>query len=132
MRCATNGLPTLTSFGKTFVVTGGARGLGSSLAEALVEAGGKVYCLDRAEEPDKEWEDARRRVVPEWGGSLVYRQQDVRDTKHLQSTIEAIAEEHRQLNGAIVAAGVLQIMSAMEYTTEDACCDARDKLHGGI
>lgn len=27
--------------GKTFIVTGGARGLGLSLAEALVEAGGK-------------------------------------------------------------------------------------------
>jgi hypothetical protein len=27
--------------GKTFVVTGGARGLGLALAEALVEAGGK-------------------------------------------------------------------------------------------
>ncbi|KJZ71516.1 hypothetical protein HIM_09104 [Hirsutella minnesotensis 3608] len=87
--------------GKTFVVTGGARGLGLSLAEALVEAGGKVYCLDRAEEPDKEWEDARRRVVP--NGVAAW----------------SIASK-TSLNGAIVAAGVLQITPAMEYATEDA------------
>lgn len=32
--------------GKTFVVTGGARGLGLALAEALVEAGGKGSTKD--------------------------------------------------------------------------------------
>lgn len=32
--------------GKVFAVTGGARGLGLSLAEALVEAGGEGMCRD--------------------------------------------------------------------------------------
>ncbi|KAK0962165.1 hypothetical protein LTR91_019596 [Friedmanniomyces endolithicus] len=37
--------------GRVYVVTGGAQGLGLTLAEALVEAGGKVYCLDIQKEP---------------------------------------------------------------------------------
>ncbi|EON95851.1 putative oxidoreductase protein [Phaeoacremonium minimum UCRPA7] len=106
--------------GKVFIVTGGARGLGLALAEGLVEAGGKVYCLDRADEPDEEWGQAQSHVVPEWGGSLHYRQQDVEDTKHLDELITAIADENQRIDGAIAAAGIQQITPAAEYTAEDA------------
>ena len=75
--------------GKVYVVTGGAQGLGLSLAEALVEAGstGKfspytkefgshqnlsVHCLDRRDTPDEEFEAARKRANPDYGGSLHY------------------------------------------------------------
>ncbi|GJN76033.1 hypothetical protein PLICBS_010144 [Purpureocillium lilacinum] len=104
--------------GKTFVVTGGARGLGLSLAEALVEVG--VYCLDRAEKPDEQWHEAQSRVVPEWGGSLIYRQQDVQDTSHLGELITDIADENKGIHGLIAAAGIQQIKPAAEYTAEEA------------
>ncbi|KAI9149126.1 Short chain dehydrogenases/reductase notP' [Paramyrothecium foliicola] len=106
--------------GKVYIVTGGARGLGLTLAEALVEAGGKVYCLDRADHPDHEWDEAMQRVVPEWGGSLTYCQQDVTDTKHLHETIEQVANENQRLDGVIAAAAMQQLCPAMDYTTEDA------------
>ncbi|KAK1765457.1 hypothetical protein QBC33DRAFT_141500 [Phialemonium atrogriseum] len=106
--------------GRVFVVTGGARGLGLALAEALVEAGGKTYCLDRAARPEDEcWEEARRRVAPEWGGSLHYLQQDVADTEHLDQVIARVAAEHGRLDGVIAAAGVQQITPAMDYREED-------------
>jgi NAD(P)-dependent dehydrogenase (short-subunit alcohol dehydrogenase family) len=106
--------------GRVFIVTGGAQGLGLALAEAAVEAGGKVYCLDRAPEPDdKFWPEAQRRVVPEWGGSLHYRQQDVTDTAHLKSLIEDIADENGRLDGVIAAAGVQQVTPALDYQEED-------------
>ncbi|KAI1154711.1 short-chain dehydrogenase [Nemania diffusa] len=104
--------------GRVFIVTGGARGLGLSLAEALVETGGKVYCLDREEQPDEEWSEAARRAE-RWGGSLHYCQQDVQDTAGLDKTVESIADTHRQLDGVIAAAGVQQICPAMEYSHED-------------
>ncbi|KAL1872470.1 hypothetical protein VTK73DRAFT_1467 [Phialemonium thermophilum] len=105
--------------GKVFIVTGGARGLGLALAEGLVEAGGKVYCLDRAPEPDEYWEEAQSRVVPEWGGSLHYMQQDVADKQHLEEVVARIADEHGRLDGAIAAAGVQQVTPALEYREED-------------
>ncbi|KAJ9133723.1 D-arabinitol 2-dehydrogenase [Pleurostoma richardsiae] len=105
--------------GRVFIVTGGARGLGLALAEALVEAGGKVYCLDRAPEPDDAWDEALERVVPEWGGSLHYRQQDVCDTAHLDKVIGEIADENQRLDGVVAAAGVQQVTPAVEYTEED-------------
>ncbi|KAK6844082.1 D-arabinitol 2-dehydrogenase [Apiospora arundinis] len=106
--------------GKVYVVTGGARGLGLTLAEALVEAGGKVYCVDRAPEPDEQWGQAQTRVVPEWGGSLHYRQQDVSDTEHLDQLVQAIGEENGRLDRLVAAAGIQQITRATEYSAQDA------------
>ncbi|KAM5345176.1 hypothetical protein ACJ41O_011038 [Fusarium nematophilum] len=106
--------------GKVFVVTGGAQGLGLTLAESLVEAGGKVYCLDRAESPDEGWQEAQSRVVPEWGGSLNYRQQDVQDEERLDDLMGAIAAENQGLDGVIAAAGIQQITPTVEYTARDA------------
>lgn len=107
--------------GKVFVVTGGAQGLGLTMAEALVEAGGKVYALDRAAAPTDpdEWESAQSRVVPEWGGTLSYRQQDVSDSHALDQTIATIAAEHQRLDGVVAAAGVQQVTPALDYSPDD-------------
>ncbi|RBA16082.1 hypothetical protein FPRO05_11932 [Fusarium proliferatum] len=105
--------------GKVFVVTGGAQGLGLTLAESLVEAGGKVYCLDRADQPDEGWHEAQARVVPEWGGSLHYRKQDVSDAEGLDKLITAIADENRGIDGVIAAAGVQHISPTVEYDADE-------------
>ncbi|CAM1503247.1 Fc.00g080230.m01.CDS01 [Cosmosporella sp. VM-42] len=105
--------------GKIFVVTGGAQGLGLALAEGLVEAGGKVYCLDRADKPDEGWHEAQRRVVPEWGGELLYRKQDVKDVEGLDKLMTEIADENQGIDGVIAAAGVQQITPAVEYKPTD-------------
>lgn len=44
-------MPEFSLAGKVILVSGAARGLGLTQAEALLEAGAKVYGLDRLEEP---------------------------------------------------------------------------------
>lgn len=104
--------------GKVFIVTGGARGLGLSLAEALAETGGNVYCFDREPEADEGWNEAARRA-DQFGGSLHYKQQDVQDTEGLDRTIAAIADKHERLDGLIAAAGVQHLSPAVEWTRDE-------------
>ncbi|KAF1810825.1 oxidoreductase [Eremomyces bilateralis CBS 781.70] len=106
--------------GGVFIVTGGAQGLGLVMAEALVEAGAEVHCLDRQPEPDDEFTVAHERIEKEYGGSLHYSQVDVRDVKNLDETIGRIAARKERLDGLIAAAGVQQITKAVDYTFEDA------------
>lgn len=44
-------MPEFSLAGKVVCVSGAGRGLGLTQAEALLEAGAKVYALDRLEEP---------------------------------------------------------------------------------
>lgn len=57
--------------------------------------------------------------MPEWGGELLYRQQDVKDVDGLDKVISEIADENQGLHGVIAAAGVQQITPAVEYKPSD-------------
>ncbi|KAL8892714.1 MAG: hypothetical protein Q9215_000463 [Flavoplaca cf. flavocitrina] len=104
---------------RVFIVTGGGRGLGLTMAEALIEAGATVYCLDWLVEPDEEFRAAQKRANPDFGGSLHYSRIDVRDTENLDGVIGGIAGKHSRLDGLIAAAGIQQVTAATEYKVED-------------
>ncbi|KAK3653625.1 hypothetical protein LTR56_004480 [Elasticomyces elasticus] len=105
--------------GRVFVVTGGAQGLGLAFVEALVEAGGIVYCLDRQKEPTASFSETQGRVAAEFGGTLHYRQVDVQDAKLLDEVIASIAEEHSRLDGLIANAGIQYTKPALEYPADE-------------
>ncbi|KAN0079072.1 putative short chain dehydrogenase/oxidoreductase [Elaphomyces granulatus] len=92
---------------RVIAVTGGGRGLGLAMAEALMEAGAKVFCMDRLESPDPEFEAARDGAKSDSGGSLHYLRIDVRDS---------IAAESGRLDGMICAAAVNHVQSAIEHS----------------
>ncbi|KAK4494007.1 hypothetical protein PRZ48_015193 [Zasmidium cellare] len=104
--------------GRVFIVTGGARGLGLTLAEALVEAGGHVYCVDRLPEPDKAFFDTQERLAHHFGGSLHYRKVDVQHAPELNAAVAEIAGEHSRLDGLVAAAGVQRVTKALDYPAD--------------
>lgn len=105
--------------GKVFVVTGGGRGLSLCMAEGLVEAGGKVHCIDRTPQPDKAFDLARERVDPEYGGSLHYHRVDVSKNEEIEAVMEEIASKYQRMDGLIAGAAIQQVTPALEYTAED-------------
>lgn len=55
-------MPEFSLAGKVVCVSGGGRGLGLTQSEALLEAGAKVYALDRLEEPVR----STKHCICEW------------------------------------------------------------------
>jgi NAD(P)-dependent dehydrogenase (short-subunit alcohol dehydrogenase family) len=108
-------------------VSGGARGVGLTQAEALLEAGAVVHALDRLPTPthDSDFSRVASRATSELGSRLNYHRVDVRDQAALGKIVGGIAEKEGRLDGLIAAAGINQETPALEYTAEDA-----DKMLG--
>ncbi|RPA97327.1 NAD(P)-binding protein [Choiromyces venosus 120613-1] len=112
-------LPEFNLDGRVVLVSGGARGLGLTQAEGLLEAGATVYALDRIDHPDPEFEKISGRAVTELGTSLHYRRVDVTDVAGLGKTVAEISAKHGRLDGLIAAAGINKEGNALEYTAAD-------------
>lgn len=112
-------MPEFSLAGKVVLVSGAGRGLGLTQSEALLEAGAKVYALDRLEEPAPEFFDLQIRAK-ELGTELQYRRIDVRDTELLNNVIEGIAQAEGRMDGLVAAAGIQQETPALEYSAKDS------------
>jgi len=133
-------LPEFNLVDRVVLISGGARGLGLTQAEALLEAGAKglylfsllslrgipphltsviVYALDRLEKPSPGFYEAQARATNNLGTSLHYRQIDVRDEAKLHAAVQTIADENGRLDGLIAAAGINEEHTALEYTAAD-------------
>jgi D-arabinitol 2-dehydrogenase len=75
--------------------------LGLCMAEGLVEAGGKVHCLDRAPNLPRAFDEARARVKGQSGGTMEYHQVDVTQDEAVENCIAGIASERQRLDGLI-------------------------------
>ncbi|KAJ5397973.1 hypothetical protein N7509_006086 [Penicillium cosmopolitanum] len=104
--------------GRVFAITGGGRGLGLSMGEALIEAGAKVYALDRLETPHPDFIKAQEKAENEYGGTLEYIRIDVRNNTEVNNTFAAIAAQHERLDGLIAAAGINHLSSALEHSQQ--------------
>ncbi|KAF4993136.1 hypothetical protein FDECE_13500 [Fusarium decemcellulare] len=117
-------IPKLFSLeGKTIAITGGARGLGITLAIAVVEAGGSVACIDILDEPSQtEWAQLNKLATAN-NSSVSYRKCDVTNETSVETTMKAIAADADEAGapfwGTIACAGIQQQIAAIDYPAAD-------------
>ncbi|KAF4435742.1 hypothetical protein F53441_13446 [Fusarium austroafricanum] len=108
---------------KTVAITGGARGLGITLAIAVVEAGGSVACLDILEEPSQtEWAQLNK-IATANNVSVSYRKCDVTEEQSVETAMKEVAAEADKAGapfwGTIACAGIQQQIVALDYPAAD-------------
>ena len=86
---------------KTFIVTGGASGLGRAAAEAIVAAGGRVVILDVNADAGKAAEQAL-------GGNARFAQADVTSEEQVKAAVDLAGSAFGGLHGVVNAAGIGQ------------------------
>ncbi len=85
--------------GKTFIITGGASGLGRAAAEAILEAGGNAVRLDVNAETGKAAEQAL-------GSKTRFAHADVTSEEQVKAAIDTAVSSFGALNGIVNAAGI--------------------------
>ncbi|KAL5536258.1 hypothetical protein ACEPAF_79 [Sanghuangporus sanghuang] len=108
--------------GRVAVVSGGQRGLGLEMAEALAEAGATVYCLDLPKEPDKAF-GLTQSYVQRLGlidsARLEYVSVDVTDQRAVWDILEKIAVKEGRMDACVAAAGILRGGECLDYSAEE-------------
>src|SRR5258706_12751174 len=85
--------------GRTFLVTGGASGLGGAAARMLIGAGGNVAILDLNAETGA-------RAARELGAKAFFARTDVTSEADVKGALAATTERFGGLHGAVNAAGI--------------------------
>ncbi len=85
--------------GNTFIITGGASGLGEATLRSLVEAGGKAAAFDVADEKGEA-------LVRELGESVIYCHTDVTDEASVQDGVQKTLDRFGAIHGVINCAGI--------------------------
>jgi NAD(P)-dependent dehydrogenase (short-subunit alcohol dehydrogenase family) len=84
---------------KTFIVTGGASGLGRAAAQAILSAGGRVVLLDVNAETGRAAEQAL-------GDLARFAQADVASEEQVKAALDLAVSSFGALNGVVNAAGI--------------------------
>jgi NAD(P)-dependent dehydrogenase (short-subunit alcohol dehydrogenase family) len=119
-----NQIPALFSLrNKTIAITGGGRGLGLTLAFAVVEAGGHAALLDLLPEPSEPEYSALTRLAKQSGLTVTYHSCDVTSEADVTSVLDAIEGSGSKLGaplgGMIACAGIQQRVPALDYSSAD-------------
>ncbi|PYH95471.1 putative short-chain dehydrogenase [Aspergillus ellipticus CBS 707.79] len=107
--------PRIPLTNKTFVVTGGARGIGYSIARAISELGGNVSVWDIAPSPVEDYHT----LADEFGVKTMYIPTDVSDEGSLRNALDQTMGTFGKLDGCVTAAGTYLVQPFLEHTGED-------------
>ena len=98
--------------GKVALVSGGARGIGASIARALVEDGGKVVIGDLLDEEGAALAEQR-------GPSTTYVHLDVTSLRDWTAAVDSAVQTYGQLDVLVNNAGIAQAFPIEAYPHED-------------
>ena len=101
----------------SFLVTGGASGLGESVVRAIVTQGGKVVIADLNE-------SAGQDLVNELGGSVRFVRCDVTSGDEVQAAVELAEKEFGGLQGSINCAGIAVVQKLLDRENNPADLEA--------
>ena len=104
--------------GKTFVVTGGASGIGRGLAIRLMERGGSVAIADMNEDGLAETADIARKTARS-NSRITTHKLNVASLEDWQAFRTSVIEEHGHIDGIINNAGVAMGVSAVDMTYDE-------------
>jgi NAD(P)-dependent dehydrogenase (short-subunit alcohol dehydrogenase family) len=100
-------------------VTGGARGLGLTIANAIIEAGGDVYCCDILQEPSQDEWQALQVKAKRYGSKAEYKRLDITDVKGVTECFNSIAAESRYpIVGFLAGAATMHEQTAIDCDME--------------
>ncbi|UPX18533.1 uncharacterized protein EKO05_0008830 [Ascochyta rabiei] len=117
-------IPALFSLkNRTIAITGGGRGLGLTLAFAVVEAGGHAALIDLLPEPSEPEYSVLTKLAKDSSLTVSYRKCDVTSEADVASILESIEEQGEKcgapLGGMIACAGIQQRVPALDYESSD-------------
>ena len=95
--------------GRTFIVTGGASGLGRASAEVVLAAGGNAVLLDVNAETGKAAEQSL-------GPKARFAQADVTSEEQVKAAIDLAVSAFGGLHGAVNAAGRIELPFVSRFT----------------
>ena len=101
--------------GKRALVTGGARGIGLSITEALVQAGAEVAIVDL--DLDTAEREAQR-LAEHYGSKVLAWKTDVTDEAEVDQLMDELVEEFGGLDIAFANAGICINVPALEMTLD--------------
>ncbi len=104
---------------KTFVITGGARGLGFGIAHMFAEQGGRVALIDQDEEALQKACEALPLQPDSPSSKHSWHLANVADEASVVAAFDAIAAEHDGIDGLVNNAGILRDGLLLKTDKED-------------
>lgn len=104
---------------RTIIITGAGRGLGITLAVAVLESGADAVCLDILSEPSAEEWNVITKLEKSTGVRATYQVCDITNEEAVEKIVAECGKEARQrgkpVRGMISCAGIQQMVDAIDY-----------------